>query len=331
MTSYVGRELPEELPVVAAGAREDLRERIRDDDRWQRALRESGAVLFRGFGIDDVESFEQVIDAVVVPDTTAPEESSPRSSVGAAAFTSTEYPPEYPIQPHNEFSYRARWPGVLLFCCVDAPHEGGATPLSDCRRVLDELSPELVARFEREGVLYVRNFEGLGVPWQTAFGTNDRAEVERYCRENDVEPTWSSSGLRTEQRRAATVVHPWTGERSWFNHALIWNVRGVEPVAVREALLALPAASLPTNSYYGRGGEIEAEEIDELRDAYARSTYRFSWERGDLLVVDNVLSAHGREPFSGPRRVLVGMGDARRAERTTVELEAAGSAGERSV
>jgi len=276
---------------------------------WDLQLDESGAVLFRGFGVTEVADFEDAISAFTEPDSESTEESSPRTAVGAKAFTSTEYPAEYPIQPHNEFSYRARYPQRLVFCCVAPADKGGATPLADCRRALDALPLQVVERFERDGVLYVRNFGGLGVSWPEAFGTDSRDDVERYCSDSDVEFEWTKSGLRTAQRRPAVVSHPVTGESSWFNHALIWNVRGTEPREVREALLKLPPELVPTNSYYGDGTAIEEDVIEELRRAYGEATYRFTWEQGDVLIVDNVLTAHGRDPYAGPRRILVGMGN----------------------
>jgi Taurine catabolism dioxygenase TauD, TfdA family len=36
---------------------------------------------------------------------------------------------------------------------------------------------------------------------------------------------------------------------------------------------------------------------------------REPWRDGDLLLVDNVRTAHSREPFTGPREVLVGLAD----------------------
>jgi alpha-ketoglutarate-dependent taurine dioxygenase len=32
-----------------------------------------------------------------------------------------------------------------------------------------------------------------------------------------------------------------------------------------------------------------------------------AWEAGDLLMLDNLLAAHGRRPFSGERRIAVAM------------------------
>lgn len=64
---------------------------------------------------------------------------------------------------------------------------------------------------------------------------------------------------------------------------------------------------LPSNATYGDGTPITIEELDAVRRAYHESEVVYPWQRGDLLVVDNVLVAHGRKPFHGPRRVLAAM------------------------
>jgi alpha-ketoglutarate-dependent taurine dioxygenase len=295
--------------AVVEGDGATISEWVASNPGWESALFRAGAILFRGFRVTDAEDFRRAAAALTDPVDDTREESSPRTPVGGNAFTSTEYPPEYAIQPHNEFSYRLRWPHRLVFCCVTPAEDGGATPLTDCRRVLEGLPPAFVERFERDGVLYVRNFAGLGISWQDAFGTTSKEDVERYCRESEVECEWTRTGLRTAQRRPAVIGHPVTGVRTWFNHALIWNVRGTEPPEVRDALLKVPPELRPTDSLYGDGTPIEEEEIEELRRAYAGSTTRFAWEAGDVLLVDNALTAHGRDAYTGNRRVLVAMGN----------------------
>jgi alpha-ketoglutarate-dependent taurine dioxygenase len=42
---------------------------------------------------------------------------------------------------------------------------------------------------------------------------------------------------------------------------------------------------------------------------YEANTVRERWQPDDLLLVDNVRTAHGREPFDGPRDIVVGMAD----------------------
>lgn len=66
---------------------------------------------------------------------------------------------------------------------------------------------------------------------------------------------------------------------------------------------------LPFRTYYGDGTEIEEEVIEEIRDVYERTKITFAWKEGDILLLDNMLMAHGRNPFQGERKILVGMSE----------------------
>jgi hypothetical protein len=66
---------------------------------------------------------------------------------------------------------------------------------------------------------------------------------------------------------------------------------------------------LPANTYYGDGSPIEPEVLDHLRAAYHAETVSFPWQQGDLLMLDNMLVAHGRAPYAGARQILVGMSE----------------------
>lgn len=277
---------------------------------WEDLLYAHGYVLFRGFPITDESSFDSSLDLLMKPSLEFSEETSPRSGVGARVFTSTDYPQQYPIQFHHEFSYRRSYPDRLAFCCVCPAKSGGATPLADSRRMLRRLPPEIVERFDRHGVTYVRNFGDLGVSWKEAFGTADRDEVSSYCEAQGISYSWTGGGLHTSQTAPAIVEHRITRERTWFNSIVNLNVSGIEPKAIRDALMALPADLISTNTTYGSGEPIEPDVIEQIRQVYATEALRFDWVTGDLLLIDNVLTAHARDPFEGDRRVIVGMGDA---------------------
>jgi hypothetical protein len=83
------------------------------------------------------------------------------------------------------------------------------------------------------------------------------------------------------------------------------------PTHVQDSLLALvKEEDLPRNTYYGDGTPIEAETLVAIREAYNQATISFPWRQGDVLMLDNMLIAHGRAPFVGPRKVVVAMADA---------------------
>ena len=67
---------------------------------------------------------------------------------------------------------------------------------------------------------------------------------------------------------------------------------------------------LPFNTCFGNGDPIGADAVQAINEAYEANSVRERWQAGDLLLVDNVRTAHGREPFEGAREIVVAMADA---------------------
>ena len=189
--------------------------------------------------------------------------------------------------------------------------------MADAAAVLDALPPDLVDRFAREGWLLVRNYnDEIGASWADAFGTDDPAAVERYCRANAIEFAWQpDGGLRTWQRRYAIVRHPVTGVFCWFNQVAFLNEWTLEP-EVREYLLDVYGPDgLPFTTRFGHGAPIGDDVVQLINEVYDGAHRCASPGRpGDLLLVDNIRTAHSREAYEGAREVLVGLAD-RSADR----------------
>lgn len=276
----------------------------------ERLLRHGG-VLFRGFGVRSLADFERLTGAFGADLLEYSYRSTPRSQVSDRIYTSTEYPADQHIPMHNEMSYTSSWPMKIWFFCAQAAESGGMTPVADSRRVYERLRPAVREPFARLGVLYQRNFgHELDLPWESVFQTSEPAEVEVLCRAAGLEFEWKPGNrLRTRQVCQAVAQHPRTGEPVWFNQAHLFHVSSLQS-EVREALLAeFPEEELPRNTYYGDGSPIEDEVLEEIREAYRLEAVAFPWEQGDLLMLDNMLMAHGRAPFTGPRKILVGMAE----------------------
>lgn len=278
----------------------------------ERELGARGAILMRGFKPGGVEEFQELIAGLADELLDYTYRSTPRSQVSGKIYTSTEYPADQSIPFHNEMSYSRTWPRKLWFFCVTPSATGGETPIADSRRVYERIDAAVRDEFERRRVMYVRNYgEHLDLPWQNVFQTADRAEVEAFCRAAGIEHEWrGGERLRTRQVCQATAVHPTTGERVWFNQAHLFHVSSLDPQLQRSLLAEYGEENLSRNTYFGDGGAIPIALFDEVRRAYAAESVSFPWQKGDLLMLDNMLVAHARAPYSGARKIVVGMADA---------------------
>jgi alpha-ketoglutarate-dependent taurine dioxygenase len=273
-------------------------------------LQTIGAVLFRGFDTLSLDAFEQLLTSLSGELLDYSYRSTPRNQVSGKIYTSTHYPAHQTIALHNEMSYSRQWPTIIGFFCVQPAGEGGETPLADSRRVYAQIDPVIRDEFIRKQVMYVRNYDdgALDLSWREVFQTDSREEVEDYCRKAGMTVQWNGEKqLRTSQVCQAVVQHPVTRETVWFNQAHLFHVSSLEP-EVRSLLQSTSGGNEPRNAFFGDGSEIDEAVLDHIRSVYADQEVSFSWQRGDVLILDNILTAHGRKPYRGPRQIVVGMG-----------------------
>lgn len=276
----------------------------------QTRLLEHGALLFRGFSVNSAQTFERFALAVC-RELYSENGEHPRETVSGQVYTPVFYPSDRHLLWHNENSFNATWPTKIIFGCLKPAARGGETPVVDSRKVYQSIDPSIRERFERKGVMYMRNYsEGIGLSWQTVFQTANRAEVEDYCRAHGFTFDWKpNGGFRTRCVRPAAIPHPQTGEMSWFNQAQHWHTSCLD-AAVRNALSSMFAEEdLPRQCYYGDGSSIEDSVMDEILRVYRSLEASFPWREGDIILLDNILAAHARNVYEGERKLLVAMGD----------------------
>ncbi|BAC74875.1 putative SyrP-like protein [Streptomyces avermitilis MA-4680 = NBRC 14893] len=303
---------PGRPPLLRAEAAADaLHWAAEHRDALRAVVAEHGCVLVRGLGLRDAAGTGAVFSKLATGLMTEKEVFAPRETYSDGVYSSTKWPTNQPMCMHHELSYTLEFPGLMMFACLGAPSDGGATAVADSPTVLDALPAELTERFEREGWLLTRSYnDEIGASVAEAFGTEDRGAVESYCRANGIMFEWQpDGGLRTRQRRSAVVRHPVTGRRCWFNQIAFLNEWTMAP-EVREYLVDVYGADgLPFNTRFGNGDPIGEDVVQLLNGVYEANTAREPWQDGDLMLVDNIRTAHSREPYEGPREVLVAMAD----------------------
>lgn len=288
-------------------------------------LLEHGGLLLRGFPVESAQDFSQVIEALETGKTVNYiGGDSPRHKVTGAVYTSTEVSPSMKIPLHNELSFVRHYPKHIFFFCEIAPDDRGETILADARRVYSALEPSVRNRFVEKQLTYVSNYYGQSLlmdlinkietghkSWREVFETDDRTRVEELCRDNDFGFEWyKDNWIRVSQTRPAVIEHPETGVPSWFcqphlydfNPRLLgwWRWVGTKILYARRHMRLHEV-------FHADGSRIARSDLYHIHDTLDKNTIAFPWRRGDVLVLDNVLSMHGRSPFTGKRRVLAAL------------------------
>jgi alpha-ketoglutarate-dependent taurine dioxygenase len=268
-----------------------------------------GGVLFRNFNLPSPADFERAAKAVY-GELFADYGDLPRNAAGEKIYESTPYPADQMILFHNESSHLPSWPMKISFHCVTPAKVGGCTPVFDTREVLKHIDPAVVETFRSKGLIYVRNFsKGVDPTWEEFFHTTDKSKVEQTCRDAGSDFEWKADGgLRVINRSAGIVKHPKTLEEMFFNQVQIHHIYCVDE-ETREGLRALfDEDDLPRNVYYGDGTPIPDETMQHLGEVFEKVCVRFTWQKGDMIMLDNMLVTHARDTFEGPRQIVVAMG-----------------------
>ncbi|MFG2877352.1 TauD/TfdA family dioxygenase [Streptomyces sp. NPDC048337] len=304
---------PLEIEPEGIGGPEELIERLVElgPERLSELLVQEKGLVFRGFDVSP-ERLDDVLGLLLPNRLAYVHGNSPRTKVGGNVYTSTEYPAEFTISMHNEMSYAHSWPTRLAFYCQVRPGGGGATPVVDAARWLRSLDDEVREAFA-DGVRYVQYLHdgfGLGKSWQDTFETTNREDVEVFLDGTGAEWEWKADGgIHVTMVRPATLKHPDTGAEVWFNQADQWHPAGLGDDTAAALAQILPADELPQNVTFADGSPIPEEYVTQIRDRGLQEAVDVDWEQGDVLLIDNVLLAHGRRPFTGDRRILVAMSD----------------------
>jgi alpha-ketoglutarate-dependent taurine dioxygenase len=278
----------------------------RHKDQFEQDLAIHGSIVLSGFDVRNAVDFRDFMECFNTEPLPYMFRSSPRQELDKSIqniYLSTSYPQDRPINLHNECSYSRVWGRKIVFCCIKPADEGGETPIADSRKVLQDIDPSLVRKFRSRGVRYRRNLlQSLGMPWQEVFQTTDKQVAMETCKKNDIDYSFSSKGdMQIEWVKPAIYNHPVTGEETWFNHVMFFNRYSYYEELGLDYADYLPDRYLTAETFFGDGTPITHEEYLNIRQAFLKNRIDISYKQGDILFLDNMLSAHGRNPYKGER------------------------------
>jgi len=212
---------------------------------------------------------------------------------------------------HNENTFARMWPRRIMFGCR-AIGEGGATPTADMSAAYDRLDDSIQVQFAQLGVMYVRRLGmDVGLDWRTVYRTDDRSQVEAACTAQGAKWSWDNDGevLITKERRPAVVRDRDSGRMAMVAQVLHWHPRAMDP-DIYEAMSALyESGAFPKMCRFGDDSEISDHVVDQLKGACEAVEESVDWQPDRVMILDNLRRSHARNPYDGPRELMVAIGD----------------------
>ncbi len=297
-------------------------------DLIKQQLHVQGVLLFRDLPLSSAEDYQKILEALDYDlYRTNYGGASPRSNVTQKTFVSTEAPPPFIIGLHTEFCYQTTRPEMISFFCIEPAAGYGETPLFDLSAVWRDLGEPLKEQLLQDGLLYRRRFFGakswinFHKTWRDTFATEEKAVVEKFLTAEGMAYMWDAQdNLSTELRVPAAMVDPLTGAPylsiTMFNaDAFIFNFRHFKeryPWPVRKALEWFVRHEYRDGNAFlqvlhGNGRSFTTEENHRIQQAAWANAIVFPWQRGDLLLIDNIRFGHARLNVRQPRRLIAAM------------------------
>ncbi|ETN36957.1 uncharacterized protein HMPREF1541_07945 [Cyphellophora europaea CBS 101466] len=276
-------------------------------------LANHGTLLFRGLPISSASEFSQFAHAFgyrpheiigIVVD---------RPLLAPNVAPANEAPPNVLIYNHNESPQVPHAPEYIFFYCHKAPTVGGETPISSSLELFQRAQteiPDFISEIGAKGILsrvtykLDKQYAG-GSTLRQAFGkeildsddadTRRRkieAQIERYGRGEFTTWKWEDDGqtLIIEHRLPAIRTQQNSGLPTLFTGlAAYWKNAKVNQVARKNV----------TTQLFGDGTPIPDKYLERLADITDEIRVLHKWQEGDVLVYDNVIAQHGREPWQG--------------------------------
>ncbi|KAL3419671.1 taurine catabolism dioxygenase [Phlyctema vagabunda] len=274
-------------------------------------LARHGTLLFRGLPIYNAEDFSRFAHAFGY----APHEIIgivvDRPVLAPNVAPANEAPKEVLIFNHNESPQVPHAPEYIFFYAHKAPEEGGETPVSSSlelfHRAQQEI-PDFITELAQKGILskvtykIEKQFTG-GSTLKQAFGKEIRdeddeatkrakieAQIARYGRGKYTTWEWTDDGLILTHRLPAIRTQPYTNLPTLFTAlAAYYKSHQVNRDARRNA----------TQQLFGDGTPIPEKYLAHLVRITDEIRVLHKWQQGDVLVYDNIIAQHGRQPWGG--------------------------------
>jgi alpha-ketoglutarate-dependent taurine dioxygenase len=268
-------------------------------------LHRRAAVLIHGLVPLDAPAVAALADLIFAGTPAFGTGEHPRAEGTEALYHPVQYAPEETLLWHHENTFNRTWPQSMLFACAVPADDGGETTIADSRLVHAAMPQDVIEAFTEHGVRYQRLCDGrAGRTWQQIYGTQDPDTAAAVAEANEEQLDFTGHG-KARIRTVRPAFQPVPHGISWFNQVLHWHPHALpDELRVMVSQGLLPAFR---DCALGNGDEIPPKVVDELIEAHRTIEYPIRWRAGDILLIDNLIVAHGRAPYRGRREHFVRM------------------------
>lgn len=263
-------------------------------------VRESGAVMFKGFNLD-AALFEQFSDTL---------SNDFMNNMGSGSWRKTKnygsdgtvqnvaytygigHQRTFPLPLHADRAYVKSCPEVMFFMCERPADEDGRTTVCDGIDAYNALSESTRELLDEKRLKYIRHYQDG--EWQTLYQTQDFAVIEKYCADNNMTlEHLDDNSIRTAYIHTAVPLTKWQQAKSFCNSMQIgvWQEydMGRKTTFVR----------------FEDDSEIPEDVRREIDEVTEKLTAEIPWVAGDMAIVDNTRMLHGRRSFTDENRAIL--------------------------
>ncbi|ERN19971.1 clavaminate synthase-like protein At3g21360 [Amborella trichopoda] len=277
-----------------------LVEAIKANGEWLREqVRSHGAILFRGFEMWSPEEFRSVVEAFGWENMDYMGATT-RVKVADRVYTANEAPLNQLINFHHEMALMKDFPSKIFFFCSEPPPEGGETSIVLSHVVvekMEEAMPEFVSKLENVGaVLRLKTAKEnssekvVSKTWQWLLQTEDKVEARRRAqlKVGCSSLEFLDDGTAEFVYGPLNPIRTYEGKRAWF-YPILGYTNNPEDIDV----------------HFGDGTPLPVGALEIYRKILDVNSVDLQWQKGDVLVVDNLSVQHARRPGKPPRVILV--------------------------
>ncbi|GFP83881.1 clavaminate synthase-like protein at3g21360 [Phtheirospermum japonicum] len=272
-------------------------------------LHRHGAILFHGLdhSLSTASDFNDFVEAFGYKELPYSGR-APRTNVVGRVYTANESPPDQNITFHHEMAHLPEHPSKLFFFCEVEPCSGGETGIAPSHVVYDimkEKYPDFVQKLEKHGLMYILVLgdeddpsSSMGRGWKSTFFTGDKSVAEERAVQLNMKLEWrDDGGVKTIIGPIAGIKYDESRQRKvWFNTMVgAYNCWVDARNDLGKTVTFGDGSPLPSDIIYGCLKISEEESI------------AVPWQKGDMLLIDNLAVQHSRQPFTPPRRILVSL------------------------